>query len=152
MNVTMLHALHRPMAFTVCIQNKGQFVFVTQPKSVSYGHITIRGKYKCLLLNKLIMIMLDKSISLLTFTSHIDCTISNFKNGNLSHSNFDTVGMEETHSDEKHIVVPCKLGHTGMFKIKCSRGLWTKVFGDICIRKFIFVFVVYIFTMLQYYK
>ncbi|CAL8395472.1 unnamed protein product, partial [Boreogadus saida] len=64
-----------------------------------------------------------------------DCNISNFNNGQISNLNIDIVGMEETYSNEKQIIVPCKHGFTGFFKIKCSGGDWTKVLGDKCIAK-----------------
>uniref|UniRef100_A0A8C5C9L1 Sushi domain-containing protein n=1 Tax=Gadus morhua TaxID=8049 RepID=A0A8C5C9L1_GADMO len=64
-----------------------------------------------------------------------DCNISNFNNGQISHLNIDIVGMEETYSNEKQIIVPCKHGFTGFFKIKCSGGVWTKVLGDKCTAK-----------------
>ena len=134
-----------------CVYSKQRKICIHYPTKVCivwpYNN---QRKIHGLLLNKLIMIMPDKSLSLLAFTSHIDCTISNFKNGSLSDSNFDTIGMEETYSDGKQVIVPCKLGFTGFFKIKCSSGHWTKVLGAICTRKFILVFVVYIFTMLKY--
>ena len=104
-------------------------------------------------LYRMITMMPNKSLSLLTqLTSHIVCNISNFNNGHISHLNIDIVGMEETYSNEKQIIVPCKHGFTGFFKIRCSGGVWTKVLGDKCTCKFIFVFVVHIFTMLHFHK
>ncbi|XP_056459308.1 sushi, von Willebrand factor type A, EGF and pentraxin domain-containing protein 1-like isoform X4 [Gadus chalcogrammus] len=64
-----------------------------------------------------------------------DCNISNFNNGQISNLNIDIVGMEETYSNEKQIIVPCKHGFNGFFKIKCSGGVWTKVLGDKCTAK-----------------
>ena len=104
-----------------------------------------------LLLIKLLIMIMNDNLSFLTCTSHIDCTISNFRNGPLFNSNFDTVGLEPTYLDGKQIIVPCKLGFAGLFKMKCSGGEWTTVFNGICEGKFIFVFMYleYIFIMLQ---
>lgn len=79
--------------------------------------------------------MNDTKLSFLTFIFHIDCTISNFTNDTaLFDFNFDTVGMELTYPDETQIIVPC------FFKMKCTTGQWTKVFGGKCEGTFIFVF------------
>lgn len=82
----------------------------------------------------------DNNLSFLTFTSHIDCTITDFRNSHLFDIHFDIIGLEETYPPGREIVIPCKTGYNGFFKIACGdSGQWRKAFGGVCEGKFILV-------------
>lgn len=120
----MLQTVHRPMKYTA---------WTFKAKAICLSHHALQMK---------MMIMNDKKPKLsLTFTSHIDCTIDNFKRSNLFNINLDTIGIPQTHLSERQINIPCKIGYTGFLKIACSsNGQWRKVIRGACERKFILVF------------
>ncbi|KAG7270158.1 hypothetical protein CRUP_007682, partial [Coryphaenoides rupestris] len=81
------------------------------------------------LINRCVLLIWMYSFTVVTGQ---DCTIRNFQGGNLFDIHFDIIGLEETYLNGRQIIIPCKNGYQGYFKIACTQGQWHKVFGGVC--------------------